>query len=1244
MVSSLSGRITLAMLAVGFGSCPGQDENAVVPNKVVNLLSQTGRTINLNGKRSGATDPSKIWMLDEERHLKVAGRGLGYIRTKKAYRDYHLVMEYKWGERTLGSRADRARDCGLLLHAYGEDGAYDGTKMSGFEAQLIEGGSGDILVLASKQKDGAIDPTKVSASVRIDRDGEPVWDPTGEQINFPAEAETMARINWQHRDENWEDVKGFRGPNDIENPLGEWNRMEVICRGDVMTILLNGEKVNEVTNCHPSAGYIGLQSELAECYIRRLELHPLDSYKERWAVAERSSDMGYSITGESILPRRFPLSPDESLAAWEIDDDYEIQLVASEPLTCDPVDVVWDAKGRMFVAEMGDYPLPTDSEAPLSRIRLLSDLNGDGVMDKATTWAAELDHVQGLLPMKDGLLATTRTAILFLKDTDGDDVADVCKTLFRSNEPRHNQLQVSSPRYHINNDIYLCNGLDGKEIYPEGNPAKTLNFARLNLRYNPRSGDLKAIPGVGQYGGSVDAFGRHFYNSNRNPIKFTVMPLEVVKRNPLAGIIQGDEDIQPSGAPVRPISLSHTTAAAHAGTHTAACGLCVYTGDAAPGLTGDIFVCDPTAQIVTRNKLIPNGASFIAERVGEKKEFLASADEWTRPVQIRNGPDGGLYVVDMYRRFIDHSRFFPEEFSKTHYMRAGFDQGRIWRIVKKGNLPRKAEKLPDLPADLVALLGHKNGWQRNTAQRLLVEKQDQSAVTALEQQLGNYKSPEEAVHIAWTLNGLSALTTDHIKSLLTVPSSEVHENALHLIHEKALSEKFTTSIKELSWSADAPRVQFTAISLFPDIERNSTRLTEAIIRSPQNPWLRKAILSSNGEQSPAILQQLLYSVTDDNWDVFSENPREAAAGAIRDMARHTAALGDLKALNEVVSELEGEPKWQHFEVVSGISEGLRRSALKQKSLAALISAAPPELGKGPSILTNLLESATEIARDQKRSLADRTAALDLVAQRPLNEKLEIVEELIQISESPEIQAAAVRILSRDKRETVAEYFFENWKNLGPTPRREAITLIAGNTRSGLMLMKKMKAGEISRSVMPAMTRWSYGRSSNEEIKSLAKELFGQTNSDRAKVVNEYTVLLNAHEGDPDKGLAVFKKAACVTCHKVGEQGVDVGPSLNDVKIKPRKALLTDILDPNRAVEERWLLRSVNKKDGTSLSGLLYAEDSTAITLRMPGGVTLTVPRNEIQSIQSTGHSLMPVGLEAAITKREMVDLVAFLKK
>lgn len=1214
---------------------------AISPDGIVNLLSDPSLaefTAHLNPTASLSDDPKKIWAIGEDGVMQVSGEGMGYLRTKQAYRDYHLVIDYRWDERTLANRADRARDCGLLLHAFGPDGAYGNTWMSCIEAQLIEGGSGDILVLAAKEGDGPPAATKVTAEVKNDRDGEPVWTKGAAKVTFPAEGKTMARINWRDRDPDWADVKGYRGPKDIENPLGEWNRLEVICAGASIRILLNGELVNEVTDCNPAAGFIGLQSEYAACAIRRLELHPLGTFTEKWEEEKRSGDMGYSVSGESIPPRRLPLSPEESAKLWEIDGDYEVQLVASEPLTCDPVDVVWDAQGRMFVAEMGDYPLPLADGSNLSRIRLLTDENGDGVMDKAVTWADGLDHVQGLMPMRGGLLATTRTAILFLEDTDGDNVADVRKTLFTTNDPSHNQLQVSSPRYGLDNLVYLNNGLDGKEIYPGDQPDKKLDFTRLNLRYNPRTGEMTPATGVGQYGGSIDDYGRHFYNTNRNPVIFAVMPLDVVQRNPLAGITTGQEDIQEPGAPVYPIALSHTTSAAHAGTHTAACGLGVYRGDLLPDMTGEVFVCDPTAQLVTRNRLVPAGSTFVAERVGEKRDFLVSGDEWTRPVQVRNGPDGALYVCDMYRRFIDHARFFPEDFAKSHYMRAGFDQGRIWRIVPKG---KKAEPITALPTETAALverLGHANGWQRTEAQRLLVEKQDKAAIPLLKELLAASPSPKTTAHAIWTLAGLDALDAATLKQILeTATDPGLLENAVIAAHGTGQSAALLDAIA-VALKKDAPRMRFLAISLLTDLKLTSDQLAALVSATPEDAWLRKAIFAS----APDLVPTTLLALLDD--EKFGALPAAVTSPVLTDFARLTAARGDTGEIAKLLATLAADPTPSTFALVQGISEGLARSPLKQKNLAALIGAKLPELGEGTARLEAVLNQATTIALNTKAAEEARLAALTLVSQRPWEEKKEVVTSLIALTEPPAIQEAACRMLARDKREVVADFFFERWGTLTPTARREALDLITASPTTGLTLMKKMKAGEISPGIMPPMTRWSYGRSTNEEVKALALELFGQADGDRAAVIESYRTALASHKGDPENGKLVFQKAACMTCHEVGGVGVDVGPSLNDVKIKPAEALLTDILDPNRAIEDRWVSQTLEATDGRILSGLIHGEDATAITLRVPGGVTMTVPRTEVKALTSAGISLMPVGLEAAITKEEMADLIAFLKQ
>lgn len=1236
--------VALAVCLTGIGAGAAQ-EAARAPKEVVNLLADRefqDFTMFLNRKNSLESEREKIWYLTEDGRLHITGRGWGYLRTNARYRDYHLVFEYQWGEHTWKPRADAARDCGLLVHGFGEDGAYAGTWMNSIEAQLIEGGSGDILVLAYQNRGGEKAPTRLTATVKNDRDGEPVWTPEGGEARvFPPADKLNARINWQHRSPDWVDVKGYRGPKDIENPPGEWNRMEVICRGDTVRVLLNGVLVNEGTQAHPSEGFICLQAEGAECWVRRYELWPLDRFKEPWQPAEASKDTGYTASGESILPRRFPLSPEESQAAWEIDGDYEMQLVAAEPVVCDPVDVVWDEQGRMFVAEMRDYPLPTEPGPLLSRIRLLRDKDGDGRMDEAVTWADELDHVQGLLPMRGGLLATTRTAILFLKDTDGDDRADEVRPLYVSNEPGHNQLQIANPRWGLDNAIYLNNGLDGKQIYPAEEPDKKLDITRLNLRYDPRARSLATVSGAGQFGGSLDDWGRRFFCSNRNPVMFAVLPLGALQGNPHAGFTVAQEDIQPPGAPVWPINLSHTTSAAHAGTHTAACGLGVYRGDLMPELKGNVFVCDPTGQLVTRNRLVPNGASFKAERVGDKRDFLASADEWSRPVNVRNGPDGALYVCDMYRRFIDHARFFPEAFAKTNYMRAGFDHGRIWRLVPKGKQPRPIAALPDSSADLVALLEHPNAWQRTHAQRLLVDRQDKAVAPAVARLFDGSALPQGRVHTLWTLQGLGVATPAHVVRALGDAEAGVVENAIDLAANHFAGDAgIDRAIRGL---VDHPSARVAALAAAQWLvrDRESGALTDAyaarLKAAPDDLWLRRAILSASATRTGAILAQLLADPS------YTGGEPGGKAAAVADLAQAVAARGDAAELAGVLAQVKGEPAWWQFALVTGLGDGLRRGSLPTKTIAALIAKPPGELAGKVAALQGVLDSAEAILMDRKNAVAERLAALPLVQQQGIDRVLPLVEQLIAQTEPVEIQTAACQALSRFDRQKVADFFFARWSTLGPTPLREALALIAASPATGLRLMEKMKAGEISPALMPPMQKWSFARSADEKVKALAIELFGQASGDRARVVGDYQSAVAGKAGDPEKGKLVFQKAACMTCHQLGGVGVNVGPALADVRSKPAEALLTDILDPNRAVEERWAAYTVTTRDGRQLAGLVAGETASAVEIRLPGGLSETVARDQIAKMETAGISLMPVGLEGAITREEMADLLAFLK-
>lgn len=215
-------------------------------------------------------DPKHIYTV-KDGVLHISGDGLGGLITQQAYRDYHLILEYKWGDKTWGDRAQKTRDSGLLLHGWGPDGGYGNTWFASIEAQIIEGGVGDLLVLGGADPvTGQLFPTSVTAEITKDRDGEMVWKQGGERTTV-----TAGRVNWYGRDVDWEDKLGFRGREDVDSPQGEWTRLEVIADGAKLTYKVNGKVVNEAVDVKPDSGKLLLQTELAEMFVRRFELWPI---------------------------------------------------------------------------------------------------------------------------------------------------------------------------------------------------------------------------------------------------------------------------------------------------------------------------------------------------------------------------------------------------------------------------------------------------------------------------------------------------------------------------------------------------------------------------------------------------------------------------------------------------------------------------------------------------------------------------------------------------------------------------------------------------------------------------------------------------------------------------------------------------------------------------------------------------------------------------------------------------------
>ena len=1082
---------------------------------ILDLMKKGQVEYHINPDQDFADPPQQVFQLKGE-ELHISGRGYGYMVTKDSYKDYHLVVDFKWGPKTWGKRADRSRDNGILVHSYGPHGAYGNTWMASIEAQIIEGGIGDILVLSPKLPDGTELVTSLSAEIELDRDKEMRW-----KKGAPRKTVTKGRVNWEKRHEDWADKLNIRHPEDPDSPVGEWNRMEVIAKGDTLQYFVNGRLVNEAFDCKPAEGRICIQTEGAEMIVRRYELHPLGGFTEKWSAIQASGGTDISVRQGQDKP----LTPEESLAQIRLDGAYEAQLVAAEPLVLDPVEVTWDAQGRMFVAEMRDYPLgpPKAGEPWMSRISRLIDDNGDGRMDRSLVFADHLDNVQGLLPYDGGLIATTRTQILFLKDSDGDGKADINRPLIKGFNPRHSQLQVSAPRWGPDGCVHFNNGLDAREIYPADAPDKVVGIPGANFKWDPRTGAISPTGGKGQYGGAFDDYGHHFYCSNRNPLMFTVMPWDAMQRNPHAGITQVHEDIAPPGADTRvfPLKITHTTADAHAGTNTACSGLGVYRGDLMPELRNNVFVPDPTGQLVTRYKVEPNGASLKATRVGERTEFFRSGDEWSRPVNITTGPDGALYVCDIYRRWIDHARFFPEEFVKANDMRQGEQQGRIWRIVPKGT-KTLAAKVP-----------------------------------------GRYHAIPEA--------GWGDRPAEH-----------------------------------------AARATFLQVPTLTEAKALAAVLTE----HADDPWMAKMVASASAGQMGRVISLAGESFFSRYSETRVATLRTFAAGALAE-----AKADDIAALLTLLDRQPGQLLWWKPALLQGLAKLPKGHEQAAKEIAALQSGIDAVLANASAPLER------------------RLAVLPLLAQRKWEAVQSVLKSLFTTAQPVELTTAALAVLKRYPATTTAPLIYDLLPQAGPALKRDLVPVLTANATTALALFKRMEKGEFPTAWVDVETRWRYQRGTGE-MTDLAKKLFGQASGNRAAVVSDY-LAATTRKGDPEKGRQVFAMV-CVTCHKHGALGVDVGPPLSDVKVKPPEALLSDILDPNRMFEARWSAYQIDTQDGRTLSGLIQSETTDHVVLVMMGGASETLPRSAIKAMKSLDRTLMPDGLEAAINQGQMADLLAFL--
>lgn len=960
------------------------------------------------------------------------------------------------------------------------------------------------------------------------------------------------------------------------------------------------------------------------------------------------------------FPQTPPTAPAEAEKTLEVLHGFRMELLAAEPLVTDPVALAYDADGRAFVAEMNDYPYtdkahhkasqenPTD--APIGRIRMLVDDDGDGKFDRSTVFAEGLSWPTGIACWNGGIVVTATPDVWFLKDTDGDGKADVREKMLTGFKKLNVQAVLNNPVWGLDHRLYLAGGTNGGEVLNLLQPgSKPVLLRRADVQFDPRTKSIAAVSGGARFGNNFDDWGNRFLCNIRNPAQHIAIESRYLARNPYLPATSPLVDVAESGdqLPVHRASppeawrefrarrwSADSTVAAHmprselvgSGVVTSSAGVTVYRGDAYPAeFLGNIFVADVAGNLFYRLGLQPDGITFKAQRPDPDHEMCAGKDLWFRPVNFTNAPDGCLHVCDMYREVIEHPWSLPDDIHAALDLERGRDMGRLYRLTPPGFKVRPTPKLSQATtSELVDLLAHPNAWHRETAHRLLFERQDRSAIGPTRALFMASASALARLHALWTLAGLDALEEADLQRALSDADEHVRVQAI-LLAEDRLNTSEPLRTKVLALATDpAPRVQYqAALSLGEATDpRRISALVEVARRGMADSWMRTAVLSASGAQTADVATQIL-----------TEKDSSEAALFLRDAGVTVGAGGKLdaaKALVAAAAQATDRPQLQ-----SGTLLGLARGLARQKK--SLRDVMPAEAGE---VVARLAAEARTKALAPNEPLESRVQAVSLLTLSTFDEAAPVARRLLEATQPDAIRVACVQHLQERTDSAVAPLVLSAWRTMTPAPREAAATALLTRAEWQSALLDAVGAGQIRPAELSPTIRAALGRSIAPGVKQRAAELFS-ANGSRAEALARYQAVLSL-SGDRKRGEAVYT-ANCAACHRKGEAGRDIGPNLATVASWSAEQLLTNILDPNREVSPNFMLYTVDLKDGRSLAGLIAAETDSSLSLKGLDGVEMTVARSEVATVKATGTSPMPEGLERVIPPPAMADLLTFLR-
>ena len=942
-----------------------------------------------------------------------------------------------------------------------------------------------------------------------------------------------------------------------------------------------------------------------------------------------------------------PLSPAESKKQFQLPAGFRIDLIASEPLIADPSGIAWDEHGRLFVTEIHGYNLEGHLDitelnrsgkldTAIRRVRvgaemktearkkqtgslkLLRDRDGDGRMDEAITWADDIPAAYGVVPARGGVIVTAEPHILFFADRDGDDHPEVREVLFSGFGRGEMERAINNPVWGPDNWIYAGQGWGGGTITGP-RLERPVEIGRSDFRFRPDGSAIEAVSGSNHtFGMSFDDSGNRWLITTSQPARYAApLPRRYLLRNPHVPAPEttigasGYGDCFPisqphpwrrkRGADPRWVDFYGAGEAKPNGNFTSACGQEIYRAALFPGrFYGNHFCCDPQQNLVHRSLISREGAGLKTTRPAEhmRSEFLASRDGWFRPTNLRTGPDGALYIVDMYREIIEDYSAIPRYLQQQYGLLNGDDRGRIWRLAPQGSPPAELEmREVGRPANL----HHANHWWRRTAQRLLVEGgKFHPEIGAL---LGDAKAPfQNRIAALYTLSGLGAVTDENLITALSASHPALRIHALRIAESRP--QLLPTLLGLIGQEDDPNTLLQLALSLgesdHPDA---AAALAKLAADHGDIRWMTDAVLSSIARQPGAFLEAVL------------ENHPEVEIGLLEKAAITASALGDRGAITAVLQ--------------AGADQADRAAHLRLIELAANHQLVDP-----PELKTMINERLLDTAATD----SDRLAALRLIGLADRATAAAALGAVLAPTRSPEFQEQAVRAALARPARPVAERLIAELPNTSPRVAASIIEALLGHPETARSLLA---SGKVPPSGFSDLQRHRLLQHDDRELAASAQTFFSVR---PAPVQAEDAPFHQALRKDPDlrRGAKLFS-THCATCHQFAGEGKAVGPPLDPEVGRPAESLLADVLYPAAEITAGYATYLLKSRSGASAAGVLASESATSLTVVHAGGASTTWLRQDLASIERLDLSLMPTTLRETLRPAELADVIGYLR-